>query len=110
MKKMTGRERRAEERRILAEMDEAMAEQAKQASPDQTTPAKKQGKADDTMPEKIHCKRCKTLMENGVCPLCGFTVYMPMAEEKRKKIRWIMTGVCLAVFAVLFVIIQATKG
>ena len=41
MKKMTSRDRRAEERRILAEMDEAMAKQKPAEQPQTTTPKKK---------------------------------------------------------------------
>ncbi len=113
MKRKTRKERREEERRILEEMDRAMAEQAAEkaegAEQDFTQPTEREKvrkKPDDTMPEKMHCKRCKTLMENGVCPTCGFTVYMPMDEKKRNKIRLIVAGVCMAIFVVIFVISQ----
>lgn len=114
---MTSRERRAEERRILAEMDEAMQEQSpktektnvdkKATSPKTKKTAKKY---DDTMPETVHCKRCKTLMENGVCPACGFKIYVPMNEEKRNKIKLVLTVVALVVFAIVFVAMQYKKG
>ena len=112
MKKMTSRERRAEERRILAEMDEAMQEQAAQKPEikEEKTSTKKEKpirkREDGIMPSTLHCKHCKTLMENGVCPACGFKVYMPMDEEKRKKIKMALTVVGFAVFIVIFVIIQ----
>lgn len=113
-KKMTSRERRAEERRILAEMDAAMAERTpsesgKTATAEQTETPKKDRGYDSSMPEQVHCKRCKTLMENGVCPLCGFRIYVPLSEEKRKKIRLWVGVVAIAVFLVLFVILQFSK-
>ena len=114
MKKMTSRDRRAEERRILAEMDEAMAKQKPAEQPQTTTPTKKKARSinhyDDSMPQKVHCKRCKTLMENGVCPACGFTVYVPMSEEKRNKIKLTLTVVAFVVFIVIFVALQFKKG
>lgn len=63
----------------------------------------------DVTPEKLHCSRCKTLMENGECPQCGFRAYVPMDEEKMKKIRLIGTGVGLVLFALLFFFLQIMK-
>ena len=114
--------RREEEQKIIAEMEAALKEQgletptekrerktAKNAEP----PKKKRrgifGAQEDTTPERVHCKRCKTLMENGVCPTCGFKIYMPMDEEKRKKIRTVVSVVCVAAFVVLFLILQLKK-
>ena len=108
-KKMTARERRAEERQILAQMDEEMAKKQEKTSSEQPKKQSKNQqtrKYDDTMPEKVHCKRCKTLMENGVCPACGFKIYVPMDEEKRKKIKLAMTVVAVVVFIALFVALQ----
>lgn len=115
-KKLTARERREQERKILAEMDAAMSEND---SVDESVVKTKRGDAaekkktpkyDSSMPEKVHCKRCKTLMENGVCPTCGFKIYVPMDEGKRKKIRLIVATVAVVVFVVLFVILQFKKG
>ena len=61
------------------------------------------------MPETMHCRRCKTLMENGVCPTCGFKVYVPMSKEKQNKIKVIATAVAMAVFIVIFIITQLIK-
>ena len=107
-KKTTARERRAEERQILAQMDEAMAGQPKQEKASQQP--QKARKYDDSMPSQVHCKRCRTLMENGVCPACGFKIYVPMDEEKRKKIKLITTVVAVVVFIALFVALQFKKG
>ena len=49
-------------------------------------------------------------MEHGVCPACGFKIYVPMDEEKRKKIKLITTVVAVAAFIVLFVVLQFKKG
>lgn len=65
---------------------------------------------DETMPEKIHCKRCKTLMENGVCPACGHTVYVPIKKEKRDKVRLIVAVVCMVVFVIAFIAIQVKNS
>lgn len=91
MAKLTRKEKKEEEKRIIQELESAMSE-----SEELLTAEKKSRKNyGENMPEKLHCKRCRTLMEEGVCPLCGYRVYMPMADGKRKMWRWIVTGVCL---------------
>ncbi len=102
MKRQTREERRAEEARIIAEMDEAMGK----TTPSESAKAQNQGGKYGTNSEIIHCKRCKSVMENGVCPTCGFRIYMPMDEGKRKKIRIIVGAVCVAVFVAAFVILR----
>ena len=100
------------EAKIIAEMEEALKEQGL-SIPKYTGGDKKKRHVngyDETMPQKIHCSRCKTLMENGVCPSCGHTVYVPMEKEKRDKFRLIATIVCMAVFVVAFLVIQIKKG
>ena len=109
MKRMTSRERRAEERRILAEMDEAMQEQAEEKAKKEEKSAPTR-KPDELMPDTLHCRRCKTVMENGVCPNCGFKVYMPMDEEQRGKIKLALTVVGFVVFIIIFVVMQIKKG
>lgn len=122
-KKGTANGRKAEEQRILAEMEKAMQETNtisqsptlqiaaidENSKPQPNAQPISARKSDDTMPEKIHCKRCKTLMENGVCPTCGFRIYMPMDEEKRKKIKLVLTAVGMAIFVVVFVVMQFIK-
>lgn len=108
--KKTRTEKREEEARIIAEMDAAMQELNTESSAEESS--KKQKRApiqDEHMPERLHCKRCKTLMENGVCPTCGFTVYIPMKKEQRNRVKVVVTAVLMAVFVVLFVILQFTK-
>ena len=112
----TRQEKREEEARILAEMDEALqqmkggagaVDEEKAGNNTDKTAEKKTKKKpidEDTMPSRLHCKRCKTLMENGVCPTCGFTVYIPMEKEKRNKIKVVVTAVAMAIFLVVFLI------
>ena len=110
------KQKREEEKKILAEMEEAMKEQAKQfdGEKEQTPTNSEEKKAkkglfgllEDKTPEKLHCRRCKTLMEDGVCPTCGFRTYVPMDKVKQQKIRLILTCVCVVAFVVLFVWLQ----
>ncbi len=96
---MSRKERKAEEARILKELDEAVAaEKAAKGVPltEETTAPR----------QKIHCKRCKAEMQEGVCPVCGYKIYTPMTEEKRKKVRLIVGGVCIIVFLVVFLLLK----
>ncbi len=109
--------RREQEEEILRQMDEAMAEQAeraesaesmqKEAEPEQ--PRKIYGVLEDKTPKEVHCSRCKTMMQNGVCPTCGYRMYVPMDEKKRKKIKLIGTVVGMVIFAIIFIILEITK-
>ncbi len=88
------KKRREEERRILAEFDEALkAERGEDATP-------------ATEEKATPCPRCKSGMKRGVCSTCGYKVYIPMDEGKQKKIRGIVTAVCLVGFVILFLIIN----
>ena len=64
---------------------------------------------EDKTPDEIHCSKCGTLMEKGVCPTCGHRIYLPMSEEKKGKIRFIVTCVAMAIFVVIFVLTQIFK-
>ena len=88
--------KKLEEEKIIAEMEEAMKEQKEQAVAGEET-AQEQT-------QQYHCRKCKTLMENGVCPTCGFRIYMGMDKDKQKKIRLITGIVCLAVLLVILLI------
>jgi rRNA maturation endonuclease Nob1 len=86
-----GNERKEKEQEILAQMNEALEEQ----------------KAEETQKEegmKLHCHKCGTLMENGKCPKCGHTVYVPMDEAKQKKIRLIVGAVFVVILVIVLVL------
>lgn len=101
MSKKTREEKREEERRIIAEM--GLSQKAEKTKA-QKKRERKERVYDDSMPEKIHCKRCRTLMEKGVCPACGFKIYVPMDKKKREKISLILFGIGMAVFVVIFLL------
>lgn len=61
-------------------------------------------------PSELHCRRCGTILDKGVCPNCGYRVYIPMDEKKRNKIRLITTVIAMSVFVVLFVVLKIVKG
>ena len=107
MSKKTRAEKKEEERKILEEMGEVM------PKPKYTGGNKKkkhENEYDETMPKKIHCKHCQTLMENGVCPKCGHTVYVPMSKKQRDKARLIIAAVVMVATVVLFVVLQFKKS
>ena len=109
------KKRKEEEARIIAEMEAAMKENAEQkrAQEEEKTAPKTKAKVfgvfEDKTPETMHCHKCKTLMENGVCPNCGYKMYVPMDSEKQKKIRWIATGVCVVVFFLLLIVLEIVQ-
>ena len=112
---MNRKQKREEEAKIIAQMQEALAQdsQTEEQELQEQTPVLEKRKTnffDSTTPEQVHCKRCKTLMENGTCPTCGFKIYVPMDQKKRDKIRLVTTVVAMAVFLVLFLIMQIQKS
>ena len=94
--------KKQEKERIVQEMEEAMRELEKAKGENKESNLPPSG-----TPEQLHCWRCKTLMENGVCKNCGFKIYMPMDEAKKRKIRRILSVVCVVVFVVIYVIVKA---
>ena len=95
---------REEEQKILAQMEEAMREKG------QKTQTEEKPVTEDSPSQATHCYRCKTLMEDGVCPTCGFKLYVPISEEKRKKIKKITTVIGFAVFVVVFILFRLSKS
>jgi rubrerythrin len=86
-------ERKQKEQEILAQMNEGLQEEKKP----EVEPKKKEGM-------QVHCHKCGTLMENGKCPACGHTMYVPMDEKKQRTIRWIAGGILFAVLIVILII------
>ena len=103
------KQKREEEKNVLAQMEEAMQEEKKETA---KAEAPKQAKPSygNIQPAQMHCRRCQTLMKEGVCPTCGFKAYVPMSEEKRKKIKTITTVIGFVVFIIIFVILQFKKS
>ena len=122
MSKQAREKKRAEEERVLAELEAAVQEECAQTTENAEGSATENATAEHVaekpkqnfygaiMPEQIHCRRCRTLMEKGVCPTCGYKIYVPISEEKRKKIRNVGTIIALVAFLIIFVAIQASKG
>lgn len=107
MSKQTREEKRADEARMIAQMQEAMAEKEKEK---QAEAAPQNAQATPKKPKTIPCPRCKMQMEaDGRCATCGFKKYVPMDEKKRNKIKLITTIVAMVIFVVLFVILQFKK-
>ena len=104
MSKQTRQQKKEEEKRIIAAMEDALREARGESV--EETPPEASGKKTvyATEPDKIHCRRCKTLMENGVCPTCGYKIYMPINDKKRNKIRLIAAIVFVAIGVIIFVI------
>ena len=91
------KERREEEARILAEMEEAMQAQAEEGAETE--------EKDETQEEKkVHCAKCGNYMNNGVCPACGHRIYVPMDEDKQKTVRLIVGAVCISAFLLVYFI------
>lgn len=113
--KMTRKER---EKQMIAEMESALLEQkfpndngekSVQKNPTQAGKGAKSDQKTQKKEQKFHCPRCRSVMENGKCPTCGHYIYVPMDKEKQKKIRWIVGGVCMVGFVILFVLLQLKK-
>ena len=86
------------EREIIAQMEEALQEQkAEKETEGGTLPT-------ESEEMQIHCHKCKVLMENGKCPSCGRTMYTPMDARQQRKVRWILTGICLVVLIILLLV------
>ncbi len=105
MPKKTRKEKREEERRIIEEFEAALKEERGE-TPEEGALRSVGEEETGEQPKILHCKRCKTEMVNGKCPVCGFTVYQPMDEKKRQKIKGILTAVLLGVFIAVFVLMQ----
>ena len=113
MKKQTRKVKKAEEARVLAEMKAALeeaerAENAENSTEENAAPA--QNEKPTPQEPTYHCRRCRTVMQKGVCPACGFKMYVPMDEKKMGKIKLILTAVGMAIFAAIFLYIQIKNG
>lgn len=120
MKKQTRKEKKAEEARILAEMKAALEEAERAENAGNAENEKMEGeKTGACTPARsgnvsqeptYHCRRCKTVMQKGVCPTCGFKMYVPMDEKKLSKIKLVLTAVGMAIFVAIFIYLQIKKS
>ena len=92
MSRQSRREKKEEERRILAEMDAAMMEQKGETPANETAG---EGKYE-------YCPRCRSAVEKNRCPVCGYRIYKPMSDKTRRTVRIVLGVVLVALFAVLF--------
>ena len=112
MEKQTRKEKKAEEARILAEMKAALEEAERAEVGESEVESESAPKWEPPAPQAPahYCRRCKTALKNGVCPICGFKMYVPMDEKKLGKIRLVTTAVCMVLFVALFIYIQIKKN
>lgn len=97
--------KKEEERRIIAEMEAGLQEvRDKGRGEEESRPY------GEDLPNILHCKRCKTVLNEGVCPVCGFKIYVPIEKEKREKTKKILTAVFLVGFAVILLLLQIHKA
>ncbi len=95
---MNRKERKEEEKRLLAELDEAVRRERGERDG---------GEGEGEAPlQSARCRRCRSVTKKGRCPVCGYTEYVPMDEGKRKKIRTVVTVVALGIFLVMFLILR----
>ena len=114
MNKPTKKEKKAEQARMLAEMKAALEEAERAEQGEKEEKEEKSASAPTTAPVPketgYHCRKCRAVMQNGVCPTCGFKMYVPMDEKKLGKIKLVLTVVGMAIFLAIFLYIQIKKG
>ena len=98
---MKRNERKARDAEIIAQMEEALKEQ-KTENEETVMVTETEQEPPKTETPQFHCRKCNTLMKNGKCPACGYSDYVPMDAKTQKKIRLILTGVCVVVFLIIF--------
>lgn len=98
--------KKEEERRIIAEMEAGLQE----TRAAQENGAERENLYGDDLPQILHCKRCKTVLQAGVCPVCGFKIYVPLDKKKRERTKKILTVVFLVGFALVLLLLQINKS
>ena len=120
MNKQTRKEKKAEKARVLAEMKAALEEAERtekgengengENAAEESASTSTQKPQPAFQASTYHCRRCKAAMKNGVCPTCGFKMYVPMDEKKLGKIKLVLTAVGMAIFIAIFLYIQIKNG
>ena len=95
------KQRKEEEAKIIAQMEEALRENEqlkKENEPESAETSEEKSK------DTLHCHKCGTVMENGKCPKCGYYVYVPMDPKMQRKIRLIVGGVFIVGFLIFLLL------
>ena len=95
------KQRKEEETKIIAQMEEALRENEQLKK--ESEPAQAEASAEKNA-DVLHCHKCGTVMENGKCPQCGYYVYVPMNPRMQRKIRLIVGGVFIVVFLIFLLL------
>lgn len=113
------KERQEEEARVLAEMQTAMKEQAAKKQEEESAEEMEDKPCPycgammkdgyclvcgytEKKKDATRCDKCGGEMKNGVCTSCGNAVYVPMDEEKKKTVRFIIGAVCIVAFVIIY--------
>lgn len=86
------KKRKEEERKIMEEFEQALG----QVRDEREKAAQEEGITTGV------CKRCGSPCTTEKCQVCGYKEYRPMDERQQRKMRWIIGGVCLAAFALIY--------
>ncbi|MBR4942902.1 MAG: hypothetical protein IKZ28_02625 [Clostridia bacterium] len=100
----TKAEKRAEEEKIIAEMEEAMRELNASKTEEELSAEESRSDADGENPKGSHCPKCGKVTDKGSCPSCGFRAYQPMDERTVKRVRLIVGGVLILAFIIFMIV------
>ncbi|MBE7079183.1 MAG: hypothetical protein E7380_04935 [Clostridiales bacterium] len=92
MARKTRKERKEEERRILAELD---------AETLSTQNGEGYAVDEEGNPCAI-CPRCRSAVKGEKCPVCGYKEYRPISDKTRKTVRIALGVVLVGVFLVIY--------
>ncbi len=88
------KKRKEEERKIIEEFEKALGQVRDEREKESENP-----------PQTAQiCKRCGNACKDGKCSVCGYSEYQPMDEKRQRKYKLIIGGVCLALFALIYVL------
>lgn len=92
MARKTRKERKEEERRILAELDAEM-----------LSAQNGEGYAVDEEGNPFPiCPRCRSAISGKKCSVCGYSEYQPISNKTRKTVRIALGVVLVGVFLVIY--------
>ena len=100
----TKAEKRAEEEKIIAEMEEAMRELNASKTEESLSTEEIPLGAEEENSNVLHCPKCGKVTDKGVCHSCGFRTYQPMDERTVKRVRLIVGGVLILAFIIFMIV------